>query len=193
MTDINLDVDEGTDPPAMPACYASPDEAADYFRWSLNSAAWDEASNDDRCKALVSATRLIDRLNFAGLRTSDYHRFRMSGAECGYVMGPMTLDPAADSPPPGQPLEFPRNGSDTIPGDIVAACCETALALLDGFDPEMEMRGLANVSTRFSSAHASVDPAAARMALRHGLPYVAWNLLSPYLADPSEISRVRVS
>lgn len=175
----------------MPPTYVTVDEGDEYFRWSLNSAAWDDASNDDKSKAIVTATRAIDRLNFSGLRTSDWTRFRCIGAETGLVT---TLDPGSDSPPPGQPLEFPRNGSQTIPQDIKNATCEIAIALLDGVDPQLEMRGLGSLSQRFSSASASFDTAAARMAIRHGIvSHVAWTWIFPYLADPLEINTKRVS
>lgn len=178
----------------MPPTYVTIEEAEDYFAFRLNSAAWDDASNDDKCKAIVTATRAIDRLNFAGLRTSDWTRFQNSNFNAGFVMGPEVLDPSSDSPSPGQSLEFPRNGDSTIPADIKNACCEIAFVLLDGVDPEQEMRGIAATSQRFASASATYDPEAARMAIRHGIPsYVAWTWLLPYLADPNEINTKRVS
>jgi len=174
--------------------YATLDEADIYFAFRLNSAAWDDASNDDKCKAIVTATRAIDRLNFAGLRTSDYTRFSNANISAGYVFGPEVLDPSADTPSPGQALEFPRNGATTIPEDIKNACCEIALALLDGVDPEQEMRGLGSTSQRFAAASVTFDPESARMAIRHGIPsHLAWTWLLPYLADPLEINTKRVS
>src|SRR4051812_25245649 len=137
---------------AMPPTYVSLGEANDYFDWRLNSAAWNEASNDDKCKAIVTATRAIDRLNFAGLRTSDFARLGTSISVSGCTTAPAILDPSSDTPAPGQPLEFPRNGSSTIPADIKYATCEIALALLDGVDPEQELRGLGANSQRFAAA-----------------------------------------
>ena len=131
-----------------------------YFEFRLHASAWEDAENDDKCRALVTATRLIDRLNFAGLRTADYIRLQPIN---WLIPQPRTLDPSSL---PGQNFEFPRNGSVTIPQDIMDAACEIALALLDGVDPELEMQGLGTVSQRF---------AAARHDLRHvpgphGLP-----------------------
>jgi len=178
----------------MPATYVTIDESQDYFDWRLDSTTWDEASNGSRGKAIVTATRAIDRLNFAGLRTSDVTRLLNQVDADGVLLGPLQLDPSSDQPSPGQPLEFPRNGDTEIPQDIKAACCELALVLLDGIDPEQEMRSLAMLSQRFSSASSSYDPDAARMAQRHGIPsLVAWNLLYPYLADPNEIRLKRVN
>jgi hypothetical protein len=170
------------------ASYVSVEYAEDYFEFRLNSSAWDDASADDRCKALVSATRCIDRLNFAGLRTSDYNRLLPIEFR---IPIPRDLDPSSL---PAQNLEFPRNGATTIAQDIMDATCEIALALLDGIDPELEMQGLGTLSQRFSSAGTSFDPAQARMAFRHGIPsFRGWNLLFPYLADPTETVLKRVN
>jgi hypothetical protein len=170
------------------ASYVSVEDAEDYFELRLNSGAWDEAENDDKCKALVTATRSIDRLNFAGLRTYDYNRLQPIEFRI-----PIPRD-LAPSSLPGQNLEFPRNGATTIPQDILDATCECALALLEGVDPELEMQGLGTLSQRFSSAGTTFDPAQARMAFRHGIPsFKAWNLLWPYLADPTEVVTKRVN
>lgn len=96
----------------MPPTYVTVDEGDEYFRWSLNSAAWDDASNDDKSKAIVTATRAIDRLNFSGLRTSDWTRFLCIGPETGLVT---TLDPGSDSPPPGNPSSSPGTGRRRSP------------------------------------------------------------------------------
>jgi hypothetical protein len=169
------------------ASYATVEYAEDYFKFRLNSDAWNEAETDDKCKALVTATRCIDRLNFAGLRTYDYNRLLPIEFR---IPIPRELAP---SPLPGQTLEFPRNGDTTIPQDIMDATCEQALALLDGFDPELEMQGLGTLSQRFASAGTTFDPAQARMAIRHGLTFKAWNLLFPYLGDPAEVVTKRVN
>ena len=170
------------------ASYLAVQDAENYFEFRLHASAWEEAEYDDKCKALVSAARLIDRLNFAGLRTSDYVRLLPIN---WLIPQPRTLDPSSL---PGQNLEFPRNGLTTIPQDIQDAACEIALALLDGVDPELEMQGLGTVSQRFAAAGTTFDSAQARMAFRHGIPsYRAWNLLFPYLADPTEVTFKRVT
>lgn len=45
--------------------YATVDEADAYFAGFFNSK-WDSISGDDKAKLLVSATRSIDRMQFAG-------------------------------------------------------------------------------------------------------------------------------
>jgi hypothetical protein len=170
------------------ASYVTVEDAENYFEFRLHASAWEDAENDDKCRALVTATRLIDRLNFAGLRTADYNRLQPIN---WLIPQPRTLDPSSL---PGQNFEFPRNGSVTIPQDIVDAACEIALALLDGVDPELEMQGLGTVSQRFAAAGTTFDTSQARMAFRHGIPsFKAWNLLTPYLADPTEVVMRRVN
>ena len=56
------------------------------------------------------------------------------------------------------------------------------------------MQGLGTVSQRFAAAGTTFDTSQARMAFRHGIPsFKAWNLLTPYLADPTEVVMRRVN
>lgn len=168
--------------------YATLDQATAYFAWRFVTDAWDSASNDDRCRALVTATRAIDRLNFSGLRTSDW-----VARSTGYNI-PLIVSPLAPSAPPGQPLEFPRNGATDVPVDIQNACCEIAYALLDGVDPEAELQGIGITSRKFAEVSSNVDLIQGRQALRHGIPsQLAWTWLVPYLADPHSILVRRVN
>lgn len=81
--------------------YATVAEADDYFAGFFNSG-WDAIEQDDKPKLLVSATRAIDRGNYAGKKVDS-----------------------------SQVLEFPRiiyheQTSDKI---LTEACCEEALAI----------------------------------------------------------------
>lgn len=81
--------------------YATIEEADDYFAGFFNSE-WEEIDKDDKLKLLVSATRSIDRGNYAGEKVDS-----------------------------SQELEFPRiiyheQTSDKI---LTEACCEEALAI----------------------------------------------------------------
>lgn len=176
--------------PFIKISYASEETAQCYFDGRLHSEAWDCASSTDRCKALLEATRRIDRLNFAGLRTSDYNSRLATLSDTGVMTANNILLPST----PGQPLEFPRNGATTYPQEVVSAACEIALALLDGVDPEMEMNSLPSVHQGFAAVRETYEPNIARLAYRHGIPsYTAWNYLYPFLADPSEIVLRRVN
>lgn len=87
-------------------------EAQNLIDYRLSSGSWSERSDDDRARALILATRAIDRHRFDGL--------------------PLR---------PGQALAWPRTGQpaswDKIPEDVREACLSQAIALLgpqDGHD-----------------------------------------------------------
>lgn len=176
--------------PFINISYATVEEAQCFFDGRLHSDAWDCANEIDKRKALLDATRRIDRLNFAGLRTSDYNSRMATLSDTGCLTTNNILLPST----PGQPLEFPRDGNTTYPQEVVAAACEIALALLDGVDPEMEMQSLPSTHQGFAAVRESYDATIARIAYRHGIPsYTAWNYLYPFLADPTEIVLRRVN
>ena len=170
--------------------YLTADQAQTYFAGRLHSDAWDCASVTDQGKALLQATNAIDRLNFAGLRTADYNQRLAQIGEDGVLVASNILLPTS----PYQTLEFPRNGDAVVPREILAACCEIALALLDGVDPEMELRNMNAVHQGFAAVRQTYDTHITNLAYRHGIPsVVAWNYLMPFLADPTEINTRRVS
>lgn len=94
--------------------YADVAEADDYMAGELDSAAWDAATSvtNKKAKALITATRLIDRSAWAGVRTDT-----------------------------DQPHAFPRASTgvsdlddDTVPTDIVEGSILIANALIEGVD-----------------------------------------------------------
>jgi hypothetical protein len=92
--------------------YGTSADLKTYMLAHMNSTAYDNASSGDRKKAHVSATRWLDRANWAGDKTSS-----------------------------SQALEFPRTGltdkdgndvaSDAVPTVVEHACYELILYLLD--------------------------------------------------------------
>jgi hypothetical protein len=137
--------------------YCNISEAQDYFDDSrLNAEAWDDSSSEKQLKALKQATRMIDRLSFKGTKTY--------------------LD---------QINEFPRCGLFVIPQDIQIACCELALTLLDGVDPDLEEEDLGAISEGYSTVRVALDPNIRKDHIRAGVPSVeAWKHLLPYLKRP---------
>lgn len=81
--------------------YATVDEADAYFAGFFNSK-WDSISDDDKAKLLVSATRSIDRMQFAGKKVD-----------------------------PEQPLKFPRiiYCEQTCDKILAEACFEEAISV----------------------------------------------------------------
>lgn len=172
--------------------YIVADDAEVYFVGRFVSDAWDGADDTKKTKALIEASNRIDRLNYTGQRTADYNRIKTGldpdnpGVTISNIMLPAPLD--------GQTREFPRNGYDVVPQDVLAACCEIAYALLDGVDPEIEMQNLSTVQHGFAALQETYDPRIVNMAFKHGIPSMtAWNYLLPYLQDPCEVATRRVS
>ena len=54
-------------------------------------------------------------------------------------------------------VPLPANGSRTVPREILAACCECALAFLDGVDPEMELKNLNVMHQGFAAVRQTYD------------------------------------
>lgn len=166
--------------------YLQVSQAEDYFAGRLNSDSWDAASEQDKAKALLEATRRIDALNFSGIRTADLTVLKTHGLRA-------KRQPLAPSNSL-QPLEFPRDGATTIPTEIYMACCEIAFALLDGVDPELELQNINTTQHGFASLQETYNSNIVNLAFRHGIPSVtAWTYLQPFLLDPFEIAITRGS
>ena len=140
------------------------DAGTDYFATRVGSDAWDSAENTDRDKALGHATRIIDSLNFLGQK----------------------LDA-------GQENAFPRFGQTDVPNDIIFACCEIALALLDGINPEFELENLSQTSTKYANVSTTFNRDSLPEHILAGVPSsTAWRYLKPWLQDNRNVTLVRV-
>jgi len=145
--------------------YITVDDAQLYFDERLNTGAWDEASDDDRLKALKQATRLINNLNFIGQKLDNT-----------------------------QPNEFPRLGQPTTPDCIGDATCELALQLLDQVDPNLEIENIMAQSQGIATEKVSYARDFVLPQIKAGIvSSEAWLLLLPYLNNPSMIDFTRVS
>ena len=147
--------------------YITIDDADTYFSERLRTSAWDNTSDSggDKLKALLEATRMIDRLNFAGTKTSST-----------------------------QENEFPRNDETTVPIDIQYACAEIAIKLLDGIDPDMEVENLMMSAQGISTLKTTYNRSSVQENVMAGIPSMrAWMFLKPYLIDPETITISRVS
>jgi len=144
--------------------YIDVGDAETYFQTRLDTDPWDNADNAKRTIALSQSTRAIEQLDFYGVKTSST-----------------------------QELAFPRNGETTIPDDIKIACCENALALLDGIDIESEIRSLVVTNSSFAGTRTAYDRSFVLEHLRAGIASgTAWRHLLPYLNDPYEMKLTRV-
>lgn len=130
-----------------------------YFSTRLPYDVWINATADDKFRALAMSTRLIDHLNYQGIKHN-----------------------------PTQLLEFPRNDDTVVPRDIMFACCEIAYALLDGRDLDYDTEGLADASVSFERIRVQYDKRVIPIHLAHQIPSViAWNYLRPYLRDCNNV------
>lgn len=140
------------------------DLGTDYFTTRMGSEAWDNAEDTDKTKALGHATKIIDNLNYLGQKLET-----------------------------DQENQFPRYGQTDVPSDIVNACCEIALALLDGVNPELEFENLMQTHSGYANVKSTYNRDQLPEHILAGVPSVtAWRYLKPWLADSRSIIMNRV-
>ncbi len=146
--------------------YGTLERANNYFGSMLEGQLWEYTESSKRFRALVSATKRIDRLRFDG---------DMASAD--------------------QPLQFPRGTDTIVPVDIEHACYELALALLKGIDPDTEQDNLTMTVQAYGTLRSEHDRGITPPYFRAGIPSAtAWNYLLPYLSEAGkEIVFRRVS
>jgi hypothetical protein len=137
----------------------------DYFNYRLGSDAWDQAIIKDREKALIAATRLIDKLNFENSKADD-----------------------------DQNLQFPRGDDTTVPVEIEFACYEITIKLLEGVDNEVEAQSLGVLTETYTGVRTTYQAGFVNEHLRAGIPSIeAWEYLKPFLRDSKRIQLARIS
>ena len=150
--------------------YVAVESVEAYVRYHLGRMAWITTTLENQQAALVTATKVIDRLPYIGYRAVE-----------------------------GQVLKFPRiiDGLDdgtTVPQSIQEACIEIAIALLNGVDPEMEFNSLTLTRKEYAGLVQVKD---ARLMEPHklvGVPSLTgYLLLVPYLREVGTISLNRIS
>ncbi len=162
--------------------YLTPAEADNYFASKLNTFKWQNAPQGDKIAALTQATDIINRLRFRGLKTVIWHAYQGSETLTDDQLRDLNLQ---------QPNAFPRDGALAIPEDIKKACCEIAFALIDGYDPDKELRAVATVSESVGpmGIRSTFDRSRVVAWVQAGVPSpTAWQYLLPYLRDPAAIS-----
>lgn len=110
--------------------YISVADANIYLKLAIHADSWSSASSGDKEKALVTATRQLDRQNWEGSKYEDA---------------------------PTQVLDFPRSGlvddegdevdETTVPQQIIDATCELGLALLDNTQLQDESSTGSNIKS----------------------------------------------
>jgi len=161
-------------------------EANNYFDNRLHESAWYGARPNDRPKALLAATRIINTLNYKGYKSPVYTLL---------LANPAATDAEIREQEASQRHEFPRGSDTEVPEDIRIACYEIAHSLLDGKDPELELenlgissQGYESVRTTFSRSQVPIEH------IINGVPNSsAWRLIRPFLRDEDAIKLARVS
>jgi protoporphyrinogen oxidase len=100
--------------------YGTLAEANEYFDNRLHEQAWYDAPANDRPKALIKASQIIDNLSYKGEKAavvavmydSDWNELDATDEE----LRDANLT---------QPLEFPRGDDTEVPDEILIACWET--------------------------------------------------------------------
>lgn len=123
-----------------------------FFAKRLHSWDWEMSTPSDKLKSLFHSTMLIDQFRYTGERTEDE-----------------------------QELEFPRDGSDTVPWDIEKATYLIAQALLSGRNPDMDLEALSNNFVAYGGVRSSYTRRELPQHLTHLIPSPeAFNALLPY-------------
>lgn len=136
-----------------------------YFENRLHSTAWSDSTDDMKQQSLNQARELIDNLNFKSSKFVE-----------------------------SQDYEWPRTGYELIPNDILIAERLIAIALLDGYDPEREIRQMIVTSRGYSSVKSTYDVTRIPDNAAVGIPSSqAWFHLKPYLKDAAGVHLNRVS
>lgn len=156
--------------------YRTATDADAYFREQLYASDWVNASNEDRDKALLAATRAIDALRFKGVKKAVYDVLDAD---------PEATDAEIQAAYDSQVHQFPRDDqdADTVPDQVFYAVCEEAISLLSGRRPDEEYRNLLLSSDGVGSFRATTD--SSQMPPAHVAAFItspiAWRYLKPYL------------
>jgi len=142
-----------------------------YFATKLHIQAWDEATENQRNRALAEASRRIDRLRFRGYKT---------------VASQVLQWPRED------PKEVFTNTE--IPMEVEYATYECAYSLLNGVDPDQEYENLAASAEGFSSVRSTYNRTTVPEHFANGIPsFLAWQYLRPLLGNVKGVRLRRVS
>lgn len=169
------------------AIYRTVLEADSYFGTQLFSSDWTGASEEDKEKALLAATRAIDSLRYKGLKKAVYDLLAVT---------PDATDEEIQDAYDSQVHQFPRDtqAADTVPDQVFWAVCEEAISLLSGRHPEEEYRNLLLSSDGVGSFRATTD--ASQMFPAHTAAFItsptAWRYLRPYLDNCTAFGVKRV-
>lgn len=142
--------------------YADVEMANVYFAGSLNTDNWDAATDDTKGKALITATRLLDRQSWKGTKTG---------------VGS-----------PAQVLAWPRDGVDcpgveagVVPDGVINSTFELARYLLEGNDIQNEQNQSQKIQT-MQAGSVSLTFFRGAEGVAYRFPLIVQELLGCYLS-----------
>lgn len=170
-------------------CYGTVENADVFFgKVPQHLDDWSGANSEEKQKALYEATLAIDRLLFRGYKTPVYNLYANATPEA-----PPSADAIATADA-SQLLQFPRDGGEEIPEDIVRATYYEAQSILAGRNSGLELENLAvtqdgagSTRTSFNREHTPV-----RHLVNGITSNFAWRFIQPFLADISTFDVRRV-
>ncbi len=182
----NLEIEVGLDQQISFAYYGTVLEATEYFSLGLREQAWMEADVEDRPKALLAASVIIDALNYKGYKSTVFTLLEGS---------PNASDEEIREAEADQDLEFPRGADSVVPEIIRRVTYEIAYELLDGKNPEIELENLGVISQSYAAVRTSYSRN--QVPIEHiinGIPSPqAWRWLKPFLREDDAIVTTRIS
>ena len=144
--------------------YLTVEEAELIIAERLQTEPWDVASYADKNRALIQASKRVDRLSYIGEKTVST-----------------------------QEHAFPRGVATTVPDDILEAVVILAIAFLDGVSVDNEANNVTIVSQKISTVTTTYNRNVVPEWLSALIPSAeAWSLLRPYLRDLCQLNIVRV-
>jgi hypothetical protein len=155
--------------------YSEVADADTYFGERLHQTDWSTATTEDKERALLAASRDVDRLEYAGYKTPVFELLEADPDATAEEIA------AADAT---QPMKFPRDGNE-IPETLLFAVYEIAHERLRGRDPDVEQENLRITSGGVGSTRSSLNTSgAASQHLSNGIvSFTAWRYLLPLLAS----------
>lgn len=153
-----------------------------YFDARLHSYDWDQSTVEDRQKALVVATDLIDQFDYVGQKYSVAQ------------LDDDATDEECQAAELSQPLQFPRETSPDIPVEIEYATYLIAKSLLSGRDPDADLEALGTKATAYGDVRTTYNRDGNHLEhLTHLIPSPqAFNLLRPFLREHYEFDSKKV-
>ncbi len=153
--------------------YGTTTDGDAYFAARMFSWDWEQATTDEKEKALQTATDLIDQFDYLG------QKYAVA------ILDDSASDEERKTANAEQVNEFPRGTSSVIPVEIEQATYLIAQRLLSGRDPQMDLEALSVKFERYGSVQSGYDRSGnTQEHLAHMIPSPqAWNLIKPFLRE----------